>query len=352
MTKGQGGGVGAQLIDATTGGAFVGTVLVYVTGANGTDPFGTQALGTVNSGVCVAEGNGFYSSTLTASESNYDVVACTFVATGAVTATVQYVTESIAAVPTPSSVLTGTGVTTALTLITDAFEELNVFQPGESIPDTDAQAGLRALNRLIGSWAQQSLTIPAQSRDVVSLVANQGTYTIGTGGDFNTIRPPNQSSLVGAALILTASSPTIEVSLSVLTDDAYRALTPKGLTSTQPVAVYYNPTFSALFGTIVLWPAPTTTANSLALYLNRPLSTCTDLTTTYAFPAGDEDALTYGLARRLAKPYGREVDEDLKDKADQALMVIKRSNVKLVAMGNYFGSPGWYDFLSDTVRGN
>ena len=50
----------------------------------------------------------------------------------------------------------------------DAFFELNVFMPGESIPNSDAQFGLRALNGMIGSWATQPLTIPATARHVLS----------------------------------------------------------------------------------------------------------------------------------------------------------------------------------------
>lgn len=345
MIRGQGGVIGASMIDVTTGGAFVGNVTYYVTGDGG-----TQTIGTTNGGLCVAEGNSYYSTVLTASESNFALVAVTFIGTGAIPTTVQIVTESIAPVPTPSTALTGTGVTTALTLIVDSFEELSVFQPGESVPDADAQTGLRYLNRLIGSWNQQSLTVPAESREVFSLVANQGTYTVGSGGDLDTTRPPNQQSVLGASLILTASNPTIEIPLTLLTDDAYQGLTPKGLTSGQPIACYYSPTFSSLFGTLILWPIPDTAANTLALYLSKPLTAFADLTTTYAFPPGYEEALVLNLARRLAKPYGREFDPDLKERADQALTVIKRANVRFSPMTNYFGSsPRWYDFLSDQV---
>ncbi len=87
----------------------------------------------------------------------------------------------------------------------------------------------------------------------------------------------------------------------------------------------------------------------MALYVNRPIGRFRDLTTTYAFPDGYEEALVYQLARRLAKPYGREVDEDLKEKSDMALSVIKRANVRLIAMNNYFGTRQWYNFDADQV---
>lgn len=76
--------VGGQLCSATDGSDFTGSVTCYVTG-NG----GTQAAGSVGSGACTHEGNGFHTYTPSQAESNYDHVAFTFKASGAVTATVQ-----------------------------------------------------------------------------------------------------------------------------------------------------------------------------------------------------------------------------------------------------------------------
>lgn len=76
--------VGAQMVDATTGAAFTGSVTVYVTG-----DAGTQAVGSVGSGACTHEGNGYHSYAPSQAETNYDHVAFTFIGTGAVPVTVQ-----------------------------------------------------------------------------------------------------------------------------------------------------------------------------------------------------------------------------------------------------------------------
>jgi hypothetical protein len=47
--------IGAQMIDAATGAAFTSSVTVYVTG-----DAGTQAAGSVSSGACTHEGNGYH----------------------------------------------------------------------------------------------------------------------------------------------------------------------------------------------------------------------------------------------------------------------------------------------------
>ena len=79
--------VGAQLVSATDGSAFTGSVTVYVTG-----DAGTQAAGSVGSGACTHEGNGYHTYAPAQAETNYDLIAFTFVGTGAVPVTVQVYT--------------------------------------------------------------------------------------------------------------------------------------------------------------------------------------------------------------------------------------------------------------------
>lgn len=80
--------VGAQMINATTGAAFTGSVTVSVTGNAG-----TQAPGSVGSGACTHEGNGYHTYAPAQAETNYDLVAFTFTGTGAVPVTVQIYTS-------------------------------------------------------------------------------------------------------------------------------------------------------------------------------------------------------------------------------------------------------------------
>lgn len=80
--------VGAQMVSATDGAAFTGSVTVHVTGDGG-----TQATGSVGSGACTHEGNGFHTYAPAQAETNYDHVAFTFIGTGAVPATVQIYTS-------------------------------------------------------------------------------------------------------------------------------------------------------------------------------------------------------------------------------------------------------------------
>lgn len=76
--------IGAQMVAASDGSEFTGTVTVYVT-----LDAGTQAIGTVGSGVCTHEGHGYHTYAPSQAETNGDLNAYTFVGTGAVPATVQ-----------------------------------------------------------------------------------------------------------------------------------------------------------------------------------------------------------------------------------------------------------------------
>lgn len=80
--------IGCQMISASDGSAFTGSVTVAVT-----IDAGTQATGSVGSGACAHEGNGYHTYAPAQAETNGDLVAFTFTGTGAIPATVQVYTS-------------------------------------------------------------------------------------------------------------------------------------------------------------------------------------------------------------------------------------------------------------------
>lgn len=229
---------------------------------------------------------------------------------------------------------------TGLQVIQASLGILNITLPGETVSANDASFALGVMNRMIGGWSQRgALLIPVIAREVFDLTADKGgpsnPYTIGSGGNLNTAKPPNQNSITGASLLLTASDPDVEVPLTIYTDDGYANVRIKELTSAQPTGLYYSPTYSTSgLGTINLWPVPDNATNDLVLYLQKPLTRFADTTTSYQVPEGVDDALVYNLAVRLAGPYGRQMNEDDKQTAVSSLGVVKRSNLKLSDLAN------------------
>src|SRR5438128_4923972 len=336
--------IGAQLASATDGSPYTtGPVSAFITLDAGTQTAGTG-------GTCVHEGEGYWTYSPSQAETDGILCAYTFIGSGAVPQTVQIFSTAVPTL-TPTQGVPVAGAVAALDLISDAFFELNVFMPGESIPNSDAQFGLRALNGMIGSWATQPLTIPATARHVLDFVIGQGgpddPYTIGSGGDYDIARPVNQNSIQQVMLLLIDGA--TEIPLGIMTDQSYDQLPVKSLAGTQPSQIYYNPTFTSGLGALYVWPVPSTTNTQLVLYLEQTLTTFGNLTTAYQLPPGYVDAITFGLARRLAMPYGRQITEDLNYKADRALMLVKRSNVKMSDMTNAFAQAAWYDINSGTT---
>lgn len=90
----------------------------------------------------------------------------------------------------------------ALTVIRAAFFDIGAISAQGTVTAYMGQDGLRRLNNMISSWANMPLTFPAILREVFPIVANQSTYTIGPGGDFDTVRPQE---INGAAILLNAS---------------------------------------------------------------------------------------------------------------------------------------------------
>jgi hypothetical protein len=80
--------VGCQMVSASDGSAFTGSVTVAVT-----VDAGTQATGSVGSGACTHEGNGYHTYAPAQAETNGDLLAFTFTGTGAIPATVQVYTS-------------------------------------------------------------------------------------------------------------------------------------------------------------------------------------------------------------------------------------------------------------------
>jgi hypothetical protein len=234
---------------------------------------------------------------------------------------------------------------TALTYITQAFSNLNVLQPGVTMPPALAADAFLRINLLMSTWAQQ-LTPATIGATGVPLLAGKRNYTWGPGGDITTPKPAKQTGLVHATLLLNTSNPPVEVPLAILTDDMVNAIEVKTLQSGQPTAVYYAPTTP--LGTVVLWPVPNTAVNSLVLYAEQTFGPFADLSTTvYTFPDGYDEAIVYNLERRLAGPYGREMPAEDAILARETFANIMRSNQRLSDLPNdfagVFGGGSSYD---------
>ena len=134
--------IGVQMVSASDGTAFTGSVTVYVTG-----DAGSQAIGSVGSGVCTHEGNGYHSYAPAQAETNFDLIAFTFVGSGAVPVTVQVYTaiNPVTAVPTAEANATAvrSELTTELGRI-DVATSTRLASASYTAPDNASIASIKA----------------------------------------------------------------------------------------------------------------------------------------------------------------------------------------------------------------
>lgn len=202
-------------------------------------------------------------------------------------------------------------------LISASLRLIGAIAPGESPTSAEATDGLSAINRMIDSWSNESLMVYSKTREVFSLVAGDASYTIGTGGNFNTTRPQN----IDAATLLIG---TVEYPLKDLSESEWASVAQKGI-SAKPHSFYMEGTYP--LETINLYPTPSA-ADSIVLYAWKPITQISTLDTTLSLPPGYERALVYNGALELSSEYGRQVTEIVFNIANESKATLKRMNFK------------------------
>jgi len=308
--------INSQMINATTGASFSGTVTVYVTGDGG-----TQAIGGYNSGTAISKGNGLFSYFPLQTETDYTLVAFTFIGTGAIPQTIQIPTETAAEAAAVVSA-SGTLSYTVRSIITDALVELGVLEPGENMTAAQGQTGLRRVQAMIDSWAADRLTLSLQLRTAFTWPASTSEVQIGPSQTVNIDRPMWINTIT---YVVPGTSPGVEVLIGQMDEDAYAALSIKSLTSALPQQCFYQTNLTDAFGTLFLWPQPQSL--TIVIYTPQAVGVPASLDSILIGPPGYQDAFLYQLAMRLCTPFGVAVPPLLPRMATAAFENMKRPNV-------------------------
>lgn len=218
---------------------------------------------------------------------------------------------------------------TAENYITRALRSLGVIQATE-VPDAESmQAGFELLNEMIDAWGTQRLTVFVVARTLFPLTAAQASYTIGTGGNFNIVRP------VWITSCSIVPDDTVAIPLEIpcgppLTIQQFQRIAQKLATNTYPYSIYYDHAWTAGLGTIQVYPVPTSSLASLVLYTPTALVRFADLVTDYTFPPGYEKAIRSNLSVVMMPDWNRLNNpiriQFMKDEAVSSLADVKRAN--------------------------
>ena len=215
----------------------------------------------------------------------------------------------------------------ATTLITEALQMLQVYDPGETLSDEDAATGLAVANDMLDSWSAESLACFAILETSFPLVVGKGAYTIGLSGgaDVAATRPIRVITGPGAAYLLDGNGN--RYSVNPVPRDEWNLIGTTTATSDLPDTMFYDPQLP--LGIINIWPVP---SMGWTLYFDSylQLTEFPDLTTAVNFPPGYPFVMKGELAQWL-KPYfktAKALDPVIVQRVMTGKATIKRANLR------------------------
>jgi hypothetical protein len=208
---------------------------------------------------------------------------------------------------------------TGATLVEDALLEASILGLGEVVSAEDQTLGLRILNRMLDSWANENLMIYSTANDTFSMTPAQNSYStslLASG------RP------VSIASIYVTNS-NIDYEIDLIDEQTYDAI-PFKQVSAIPNVCFYDAGMPN--GTLNFYPAPSGSF-TCTVHSRVPLAGTITAATTVTLPPGYEKAIIDNLAVELCRPFTRKAAlPDLAQAAMVAKKVLKRNNYEPLLM--------------------
>lgn len=178
---------------------------------------------------------------------------------------------------------------TPSTMVINALIMLGAKEIGGTLTSAEQTHYLAKLNSMLESWSLERLWCYQVVEESKALTADDGVYTIGIGGDWNTARPNK----IANAWI--RDSNNIDRPLTVINAESYESIPVKTITGTYPEYLYYDGAFVAGLASIYLYPPP---ATGLTLYISswKQLQAFTSITDPLVLPPGYQRAIEANLA--------------------------------------------------------
>lgn len=213
---------------------------------------------------------------------------------------------------------------TALEVIEGALKLIGVLRPGQSSSTAQKAEGVDLLNLMIDQWRTEKLMCPWVVQESFALTSGDNQYSIGAGGDFNTVRPIQ---LVDSCFVRVGE---IDYPLTIINEAQYNSITSKNVTGSFPQVIYYEPVFP--LGVIRLWPYPGS-GNTLFISSSKQLDTFPGTGTTLSVPPGYEMAYRSNLAVLFGVRFNVTLTPGLKLLADQSRRSLGRVNMRQGVLG-------------------
>lgn len=221
---------------------------------------------------------------------------------------------------------------TTLSIITSALRKLGVMGAAQSTPKAeDLELALHEFNEVSELRNLRERNCFYQRTQQFTFTTSKQTYSIGATADapdFIVTAGRRPVTINYAQLILTGSSPNVNLQVSNLTDDQYQMLSLPDLSAEWPWALYYVPTWPN--GTIRPYPAyPTDTTNKLELTWSNQFETVAiaDVSTALILPFGYRRGLALDVAYACYPSFPKRTNlDELKTQRREAWIEITSAN--------------------------
>jgi len=167
-------------------------------------------------------------------------------------------------------------------------------QIGGTLTTDEQTHWLARLNAMMESWSIDRLMCYQLLQESFALTTGTASYTIGSGGTFNTDRP---NEIVNPCFV--RDSANLDYHVQIIGAEAYGRISVKSTGNTYPSYLYYDSAFVTSLATIFLYPEPSA---SLTLYINswKALQTFAAISTTVVLPPGYQLAIESNFAIHAA----------------------------------------------------
>ena len=166
---------------------------------------------------------------------------------------------------------------------------------GASLSATEQTHWLAVFNAMLDSLSLDRLMVYQLLQESKALSASVGSYTIGSGGAWDTTRP---NKIVDPCFVRDSNGQDYPVEL--IDAAQYGLLVKKTLESTYPEYLFYDHAYASSLGTIYLYPEPAATGYTLYINSWKQLTRLSTIGDTVTLPPGYEEMLTAQFAIRAA----------------------------------------------------
>ena len=207
-------------------------------------------------------------------------------------------------------------------LINDALQTNGTLGQGETLSDDDVNTALRALQRMLGTWANQNLLLYQTAQGTMALTPGTVSYSSAL---LSTGRPVS----VDSAFLRMSG---VDYPLDLVDNQTYNEQQYKSNTGL-PFMLYVDAGWPDT--TFTFFPAPSAAYTAYVSGRYALIAGAITKDTVVSLPLGYEAALVDNLAVKTASLFGRQVDGVLMKSAVDAIAWLKRTNqVSLVMETN------------------